>query len=260
MSRKERVVAALLLAIAVAGGALIPRLLASPPTPLGIALGPGPGRSVVQAPTHPARAARARLPRAHDLAAFSSCVAAPVAPVAPSHRAPEAERGRRAAEHAPAPSPAPPPRRLRRPDPATPPPLPAAALPAGAVEAALAGSRERSRRRARRSARRPEPREHAAGPRARHAARATQNTPPGHESAARDLPEPRARHDLPGSGHGSQVPQAPPHPVGPHHRGLGHLAASPPAQRRQLLLLARRHGPKLASRAAKAATDRRRHR
>jgi hypothetical protein len=34
----------------------------------------------------------------------------------------------------------------------------------------------------------------------------------------------------------------------------------PPAQRRQLLLLARRHGPKLASRAAKAATDRRRHR
>ena len=32
----------------------------------------------------------------------------------------------------------------------------------------------------------------------------------------------------------------------------------PPAQRRQLLLLARKHGPKLASRAAKAATDRRR--
>jgi hypothetical protein len=32
----------------------------------------------------------------------------------------------------------------------------------------------------------------------------------------------------------------------------------PPAQRRQLLLLARTHGPKLASRAAKAATDRRR--
>ena len=34
----------------------------------------------------------------------------------------------------------------------------------------------------------------------------------------------------------------------------------PPAQRRHLLMLARRHGPKLASRAAKAATDRRRRR
>jgi hypothetical protein len=32
----------------------------------------------------------------------------------------------------------------------------------------------------------------------------------------------------------------------------------PPAQRRQLLNVARKHGPKLASRAAKAATDRRR--
>jgi hypothetical protein len=32
----------------------------------------------------------------------------------------------------------------------------------------------------------------------------------------------------------------------------------PSAQRRQLLQLARKHGPKLASRAAKAATDRRR--
>jgi hypothetical protein len=32
----------------------------------------------------------------------------------------------------------------------------------------------------------------------------------------------------------------------------------PPAQRRQLLMIARRHGPRLANRAAKAATDRRR--
>jgi hypothetical protein len=32
----------------------------------------------------------------------------------------------------------------------------------------------------------------------------------------------------------------------------------PPAQRRQLLSLARKHGPKLAARAAKAASDRRR--
>ena len=32
----------------------------------------------------------------------------------------------------------------------------------------------------------------------------------------------------------------------------------PPAQRRQLLILARQHGPKLAARATKAATNRRR--
>jgi len=34
----------------------------------------------------------------------------------------------------------------------------------------------------------------------------------------------------------------------------------PPAQRRQLMKLARKHGPTLAARAAKAATDRRRRR
>jgi hypothetical protein len=32
----------------------------------------------------------------------------------------------------------------------------------------------------------------------------------------------------------------------------------PPAQRRQLLILARKHGPKLAARATEAATNRRR--
>ena len=55
MSLRERIVAALLLAIAVAGAALVPRLLSAPAGPLGVALGPGPGpaRSVVQAPTIP---------------------------------------------------------------------------------------------------------------------------------------------------------------------------------------------------------------
>src|SRR5206468_1855081 len=61
MSRKERLVAALLLAIAVAGGALIPRLLASAPNSLGIALGPGPSRSVVQAPAIPRTRHRRRV-------------------------------------------------------------------------------------------------------------------------------------------------------------------------------------------------------
>ena len=64
MSRKERVFAALLLTVAVAGGASIPRLLASPPTPpLRIALGAGPGRSVVQAPAIPKPPQRAAPPR-----------------------------------------------------------------------------------------------------------------------------------------------------------------------------------------------------
>lgn len=54
--------------------------------------------------------------------------------------------------------------------------------------------------------------------------------PPGHSkattsgTAAVGAP---LRGDLPGSGHGRQVPQAPPHSVGPRHRGLGRLAAAP---------------------------------
>ena len=59
MSHKERLIAGLLLAIAVAGGAVIPRLLAAPATSLGIALGPGPSRSVVRAPAIPKPSHRA---------------------------------------------------------------------------------------------------------------------------------------------------------------------------------------------------------
>src|SRR5215469_10668315 len=53
MSGTERWIAAMLLAVAVTGGALIPRLLSEPSGPLGVAVAPSPIRSVVQAPAAP---------------------------------------------------------------------------------------------------------------------------------------------------------------------------------------------------------------
>jgi hypothetical protein len=83
MSRKERMIAGLLLAVAVAGGALIPRLLASSAIPLGIALGPGPVHSVVQAPT----ITEARHHAAPQAAATPSVAAVPTsAPPQPATR------------------------------------------------------------------------------------------------------------------------------------------------------------------------------
>ena len=56
-----------------------------------------------------------------------------------------------------------------------------------------------------------------------------ENTPPGQEKTPPGPAGPKERHDVPGSGHGKGFPQAPPNPVGAHHRGVGHLA--PPAAR-----------------------------
>src|SRR3954471_22477097 len=156
MSRKERLVAALLLAIAVAGGALIPRLLASPPTSLGIALGPGPGRSVVQAPAIPRERHRAA-PR-HTISPPSRVVAAPIAPVVPITVHPKPSGGLAQPQHAPAPAPATPTTTTQpSPTPVTPAPSPAAASPAGVVEG-------------------PPGQEKATPP-------GHENTPPGHEKA-----------------------------------------------------------------------------
>src|SRR5215831_11256400 len=85
MRGMERVIAALLLAVAVAGGALIPRLLSVPARPLGVPLGPGPSRVVVQAPPAITKAPRhATRPHGSPLPAKSPPVAssASVAPVA----------------------------------------------------------------------------------------------------------------------------------------------------------------------------------
>ena len=218
MSRKERIVAALLLAIAVAGGAVIPRLLASPATPLGVALGPGPGRSVVQAP------AIAKQPHhaAHRSTASPLLQATPIAPVTPQ---PMPTSSSPPARHAPTPTPVPsnpPPTPLPPPTitVASPPPVvtPPPPLP---------------------------PPKHAKTPPG-HAKRAAERektppgqtkTPRGHEKSV-PVPAPtpapakvkhardNGKHDVPGSGHG-QGPQVPPKPVGHHHRGVGHLASTP---------------------------------
>src|SRR2546421_4197341 len=209
MSGKERLVAALLLAIAVAGGALIPRLLASPPTSLGIALGPGPGRSVVQAPAIPRKRHHAA-PR-HAISSPSRAVAAPIARVVPITVHPKPSAGVVQPKHAPAPSPEPaatttPP----SPVPVMQSPSPAAASRADVVE----GPPGRDKA--------PPSQEKATPP-------GHENTPPGQEKTPPGPAGPKERHDVPGSGHGKGFPQAPPNPVGAHHRGVGHLA--PPAAR-----------------------------
>ncbi|HKU56599.1 MAG TPA: hypothetical protein VJP41_06225 [Gaiellaceae bacterium] len=237
MSRKERVVAALLLAIAVAGGALIPRLLASPLNPLGIALGPGPGRSVVQAPaissppahhtpvTHPTSSAAG--PSVVSLTPVGSTTK-PTPHTAPVHHAP--------APRSPVPSPAPAPSPTPSPTPPTPPaPAPP---PTPVVTHITAGLR------------------HGTGPGHKNVVPGPAKTPPGHDKippgqakkiqAGNDGPEapaaaatpggePAVAHgrrkgspDLEGSSHGRPVSQASPDAVGARHRGVGHLA--PPAK------------------------------
>ena len=205
MSRKERVVAALLLAIAVAGGALIPRLLASPTNPLGIALGPGPSRSVVQAP-----AITKRPHRATPSQQTSSTPAAIVTPGAPVVPVPAAQpTPAPPAKHAPAS--APPPVTTPRPTP-TPTPVPVPTSPAVIHLPAAVG--------------------HGG------TAPGQLKTPPGHEKIppgqlkkeGKDQGEQRNEAaDLEGSGHGRPVQQAPSHAVGTHRGRVGHLA--PPSPR-----------------------------
>ena len=129
MSWKERLVAALLLAIAVGGGALIPRLLASPATPLGIALGAGPrpkrrpGAGYPQA-APPCGSPERRLQRRPELLRLRS------RPFDPGHRAADPGHERRAARSTPRPRHLRLlPRRRHRAGSLQPPPSPAAAAP-----------------------------------------------------------------------------------------------------------------------------------
>ncbi len=211
MSRKERLVAGLLLAIAVAGAAVIPRLLAAPATPLGIALGPGPSRSVVRAPAIP-KPSRGPIPRQ---ATSPLRQVAPTVPVTPA--VPESTTSSKAVhtQHATAPTPAP---VATGPGPTPTPPPPPNALPRAAGTPA-----------------------HALPPGSAEAPPGHEKVPPGHEKTppglertppgqAKPHPEPgrRSEHrgDL-GSGHGRQAPQAPSHSVGRHHGHVGHLAPPP---------------------------------
>ena len=198
MSRKERLVAALLLAVAVAGGALIPRLLASPPTSLGIALGPGPSRSVVQAPAIPR--VRRSAPPQHTTPRLSPLVQAPVAPVTPATTLrPKPATSVTGPKHSAPKPPAPPTTKTPPPVVPTTPPPPAAARPPDEG-----------------------PPGHDNTPPGQ------EGTPPGHEKTPPGHANAKGHHDVPPSGHGEGSPQAPPHPVGPHHRHVGHLASPPP--------------------------------
>ena len=218
MSRKELLIAGLLLAVAVVGGAVIPRLLASPAVPLGIALGPGPSRSVVQAPT--VSGARHHPTSGHTNSPHASAVVTPVTHVAvqPSPTA-SVVQSKRAT---------------------TPPPTaPVAALPTAVTPPkqppALAG----------RNASPP-----TTPPGQAKASRGQQMTPPGHMKtppghmktppghaktppvhlthASHGKPTlARGERDLPGSGHGRPVPQAASHAVDHHDRNVGHLPPHP---------------------------------
>ena len=112
MRRTERVVAALIFAVALAGGALIPRLLSVPALSLGVPLGLGPSSVGVQVLAIP----RARRQATHPQGAPASAKAAPAASAAPV--APVV------AQPAPSAVPAPKPRQHRPPSPPPPSPPP----------------------------------------------------------------------------------------------------------------------------------------
>jgi translation initiation factor IF-2 len=232
MSRKERAIAGLLLVVAVVGGAVMPRLLASPATPLGIALGPSPGPSVVQAPT--IRKAPRRVVSQRATSQLPEGVEVSSAPVASAAVQPTPAASAARPDQVPAPSPAPPATT------APPSPAPLPAPPPGQLPAAIA-HRPPASSMAPGHAKTPPghaktPLRHAETPPGR------AKTPPGHTKIRREhaktwrVPGPLPSADpgtgpgrrkgggnLPGSGHGA-VKQVPSHPVGRHHRGVGHLA------------------------------------
>ena len=226
MSRKELLIAGLLLVVAVVGGAVIPRLLASPVTSLGIVLGPGPGSSVVQAPTITKQPRMARQHASSPLSRASAVSAAPAA-VHPT-RSSGVARPKHATVRPPAspvttappptPSPAQPPTAAKRNPPTLATPPGQAKTPPGQAKTSPGHEKTPPGQAKTPPGQEKTPPGHA-------------KTPPGHGPRAL-----RGRHAgptvtperpyLPGSGHGRSVPQTPPHAVGSHHRRVGHLAPS----------------------------------
>lgn len=207
MSRRERAVAFFLLTIAIAGGALIPRLLSAPAGPLEAALEPGLGasRTVVQAPAIPTpshRTGSSSTPQ--QAAAVSPVLRINVGPTR-STAQPSVVPPTSPAQHAATPTPPPP-----SPPASSPPPAPLSP-PAPVAQPSPADTRPG----------------HGygdsnhlhTGPRA----------PAGRPAGAIEPARRNHGRDLPGSGHGRPVQQAPSQSVGTHHRGVGHLA--PPAPR-----------------------------
>jgi hypothetical protein len=137
MTTTERWTAALLLGLAVAGGASIPRLLSPPASPHGVGLVAAPGTIVVEAPA-PAKPRRQTVPLA---APAARATAPPVVPVV-EHAAPRPrpQPAKRVVAR-PAPLPA-------RSSPSAPPPTPAPtslAAPPAAAPTALAAREESER-------------------------------------------------------------------------------------------------------------------
>lgn len=213
MSRKEMVIAAFLLAVAVAGGALIPRLLgAAPPAPLGIALGPGPARSVVQAPAIPKPPHRTgeRSTPPHTGTQASPVLPTSLGPAAHGSATPPTKPAQRPSPPLP-PPPSPPPPNTPPPSPPPPPPPPPSSPPPAALTPPL-----------------PTRPGHGYGDKNH-----LHTGPPGQQDPSAGAKPVRRSHgpNLEGSGHGRSSPQAPSHPVGAHHRRVGRVAppASPPA-------------------------------
>jgi hypothetical protein len=203
MSGRERVIAGFLLVVAVAGAAVIPRLLSAPPAGrLSIALGPQPSRSVVQAPAIRRAPQRPTAPRVQPPAAP---VAAPAAPVVVR---PAANPSAVHTKHV-SPPPSATTGSLTPPPPPTPPtttPIPPPPPPASLLSTRPGhGYGDKNHIHT-----------GPAGP----PAQASPAVQPGQRSHGRDLE---------GSGHGRPLSQTPSNAVGPRDRGLGHLASAPPA-------------------------------
>jgi len=214
MSRKERVIAGLLLVVAIGGGALIPRLLATPAAPLGTALGRGPSPSVVQAPTIP-KAGHHNSQRTTSLQ--SGAVATPVVSVTPVAVQPQPAVSAGRAKQTPVSSPAPP---VASVNPSPPPAQPGAASRQPPASVTAAGPAKTPPGQAKK----------LPGLEATPPGQAKLQPTPGPPSPAKHGAKAgwsNARPDLPGSGHGRPVSQAPSHPVGSHNRGVGHLAPPP---------------------------------
>jgi hypothetical protein len=212
MSGKERVIAALLLAIAVAGGAVIPRLLgAAPSAPLGIALGPGPSRSVVQAPSipkPPSHGSARSTPSPQNAVRPSPVVSSVPAPHTNRSSTPPAKPPTHPSPpHSPPPPSPPPP---SPPPPSPPPPSPPPPTTTPTQPPALMPQA-------------PTRPGHGYGDKNH-----THTGPPGHADRPATTAKPTRRShgaDVPGSGHGRPSTQAPSHPVGHHHRRVGRVAA-----------------------------------
>jgi len=228
MSRIERGVAALLLGVAVAGGALLPHLLSQPAGPVGVARGPGPSRTVVRVPSFPKPAPRLapKLLPAAPAGATPAAVSLRTPPPTPQpalklNPSPPPTTTQPSAP--PTPSPPPPPPTATVPSPSPPPPPPPTQTP----KTVMHGKKTHPVHPV--HPMHPVHPQHPAHP--AHPAHGDPAIPPtATATAAAPTPTEPAKsgQHVRGSSHGKGVPKASSNPVGSHDRGVGHLAPTPP--------------------------------